>query len=294
MTMTNEETPGAATTADPAAAAAAGAAVPASTPAATPEAKVIIPPVAGDPAAALVAPGSAPDWLADKFKVMAADGTLDEAASARKQAEAYKPLESKLGTGEGAPKTVEEYKLTAPVADAEGNGAIDPEAFGAFVADPLFKGFTEKAHKLGMNNAQLQLVASEYLTIAPSLMIENAKHTATECIAEVSKIWPEQSVRDSNFRGVQKAIEGFGGNAADMPGAKQRLYDKFGSDPDFIAFAASIGTQMKEDQVPGGIQPSSGDDVQALMKSPAYMNPQDPAHEATKAKVATFYKKQYG
>jgi hypothetical protein len=225
---------------------------------------------------------------------MSADGTLDEVASARKQAEAYKPLESKLGSAEGAPKTAEEYKLVAPVADAEGKGAIDPEMFAAFVADPLFKGFTDKAHAAGMNNAQLQLVADSYLDIAPQLFVQNAKLNAAECITEVSKLWPEQTAREAAFNGVRKAIEGFGGDAADMPGGKQRLYDKFGSDPDFIAFAATVSKQMKEDTQPNGMAPTSGDDVQALMKSKAYWDANDPAHAATKAKVDLFYKQQHG
>jgi hypothetical protein len=291
MQQMNEDTTSATGTADPATAATAGAVAVAPQAAAAPEAKVVTPPVAGE---APLVPGAPLEWLADKFKVMAADGTLDEAASARKQAEAYKPLESKLGAGDGPPKTVDEYKLVAPVADAEGKGAIDPEMFNAFVADPLFKGFTDKAHAIGMNNAQLQLVASEYLTIAPELMIQTAKLNAAECIAEVSKLWPEQSAREGAFNGVRQAIEGFGGEAVDMPGGKQRLYDKFGSDPDFIAFAASVSKEMKSDRQPVGITPASRENIEELMKSKPYWDANDPAHAATKAKVDLFYKQQHG
>jgi hypothetical protein len=276
--QTHEETPGTpASGADAAAAAAANAGTVAPEGGAATAGEKLIQPAAGtDPLA----------WAPEKHRVLAADGTLDEPATARKLADAYRALETKLGSGEVAPGKPEDYALAVE----EGVDGID---FEAFKSDPLCQGFLKGAHAKGMTNAQVNYALNEYMKLAPQLMQADAALSATEAKAELGKLWADPSVLDKNIASVNRAVQGFGGEAADMPGSRQRLVEKFGNDPDFIAFAARVAGEMGEDKLPiAGM--SSEADVEALQKSKAYWDPNDPQHAATKAKVAEFYAKKYG
>src|SRR3546814_19327939 len=68
--------------------------------------------------------------------------------------------------------------------------------------------------------------------------------------AELGKLWADDTAMKSNLASVVRAINGFGGQAEDMPGSRARLMDKYGTDPDFIAFAAAVAGEMKEDRTP--------------------------------------------
>jgi hypothetical protein len=281
-TSQNEDTATGTPGSDPAAAAASGSAAVAATPAAS-ATPLVTPPVVGEGGT----PAPILEVIPEKYRVLGGDGTLDLEASARKQADAYKQLEAKLGSGDVAPKDPSEYKLEL----AEGVEAID---FEAFKADPLAQSFLKGAHAKGMTNAQVNYAVNEYLKLAPELAQANAEIRADEARTELAKIWTDDATLNGNLRDVSKAIEGFGGEAGDMPGSKQRLYEKFGSNPDFIAFAAKVAKEMKEDKLPDNGGNSSEADVQALMKSKAYWDATDPQHESTKARVAEFYARQHG
>jgi len=49
--------------------------------------------------------------IPDKFKVVTEDGSVDYKATVAKMNDSYTYLEKKVGTGEVAPKSVDEYKL---------------------------------------------------------------------------------------------------------------------------------------------------------------------------------------
>lgn len=236
----------------------------------------------GDPAA----------WLPEKFRVVDAEGKLDEAASSRKLAESYKALEAHKGPLPQAPATPDDYKLEPPK-DAEGK-PVEGVDFEAFVADPLFKAFAADAHARGLSNEQLQFVVDKYLALAPELMAADQSLTLEEAKAELGKVWKDEQTFGANLLGAKRAIQGFGAEADDVPGSRKALMDKFGNDPDFLAFAAQVATEMKEDSVPAGMGVGGDEDVEALQKSEAYWNPQHPQHSATKAKVEAFYARKYG
>lgn len=228
------------------------------------------------------------DWLPEKYRVNGEDGALDEAASARKLADAYKALESKLGKAAALPPaTPEEYKLEAP----EG---IPAEAFEQFTGDELFKNFVKDAHAQGMTNEQLQFVTSKYLALAPELLAADKSLTAEEAKAELAKVWPDDGAMQKNLASVVKAINGFGAEADDVPGSRSRLMEKYGTDPDFIAFAASVAKDMSEDRTPTGGTPSADLDIEALQATEAYWKPEHPDHARTKAKVDEHYARKYG
>lgn len=255
-------------------------------------------PAGGDPAPA---PGGEPapvagehDWLPEKFRVLAEDGKLDEAASARKLAESYTALEKHKGPLSQAPASPDDYKIEAPK-DAEGNPLEIPGLdMAQFTADPLFKNLAADAHKLGVTNDQLQFFVSKYLTVVPELIAADQSLSLADAKAELQGIWKDDITMQRNLASVVTAINGFGAEAEDVPGSRSRLMQKYGRDPDFIAFAASVAQEMKEDRLPAAGPASSDGDIEALQKSPAYWDKNHPEHTATKSKVDTYYAKKFG
>lgn len=279
------------------------AADPADTPA--PEAAVTppaAPPDAGQPASLLtpaVDDGTPPaadppaadagdDWLPAKFRVTKEDGTLDEAASARKMAESYKALEAHKGPLPQAPATPDDYQLNPP----EG---VEAGAFAEWMADPLFKTFAADAHKLGMTNEQLQFVTGKYLEIAPALVAGNAALSVEEARAELGKLWANEQAFGQGIQQSLRAINAFGAPAEDVPGSAARLQQKYGTDPDFIAFTAAIGKELAEDQPANGARlAATGDDPEELAKHPAYWDPNHQDHARIKARVQEAMARKYG
>lgn len=257
-------------------------AVPAAQEGATPEAQQSL--LAAQPATPVV--DAETDWLPAKFRVTKEDGTLDEAASSRKLAESYRALESHKGPLPKAPETPEGYQLSVPEGMSE-------EAFRDWQADPLFKDFTKQAHEQGMSNEQLQMVVGKYLQIAPQLMQANAALTVEEASAELGKVWQTPEAMQKGIADSIRAINAFGGEGSDVAGSRSRLMEKYGTDPDFIAFTAAVAKELKEDQPVQGVQTSEMD-VEALMKSEAYWKATHPDHTRVKAQVTEFMARKYG
>lgn len=292
MTTSNE-----ATAATPAAAPPATPAVPPAAPAADaagqqPAAADSLLSQAGEGGAPAADPAQPPaagdDWLPAKFRVVKEDGTLDEAASARKLADSYKALEAHKGALPEVPASPEEYKLQPP----EG---VDPEGFKEWTADPLFKAFAADAHKHGMTNEQLQFVAGKYLEIAPALMAEKEGLSTEEAKAELQKVWPTDQALQQGIGYSLRAINAFGAPAEDVPGSIARLQQKYGNDPDFIAFTAAIGKELQEDKPASGVPlGAAGQDPEELAKHPAYFDPNHPDHARIKAQVQEAVVRKYG
>ncbi|MCW0370262.1 hypothetical protein [Xanthomonas sacchari] len=237
-------------------------------------------------AAADAAPPPLADQIPEKFRVLK-DGALDMEATTAKLAKSYTELEARRGAT--APASPAEYA----VKPAEGVG-MSEEEMASFVKDPMTQGFLTKLHAAGASNDVVNLVLNSYLEFAPKLIEANAQLSVDEARAEVSKIWADEATQQANFTAALRAINGYGTKNGDLPGSAQRLQAKYGTDPDFIAFAAAIGSEMQEDKqvAPQGLP--SAEDVDALQKSEAYWKPEHPDHARVKAKVADFYARQYG
>lgn len=229
------------------------------------------------------------DYLPEKFRVTDSEGKIDQAASARKLAESYKALEAHKGPPRVVPATPEAYTLEAPK-DAEGKPIA---GFEEFTGDPLFKAFTADAHAQGFTNEQLQFTVGKYLSLAPELLQADKALTAEEATARLATVWTDQATMSANLTGVVRAINMFGADDSSAPGSKATLMEKYGTDPDFIAFAASIAKELKEDTPPGGEQPSSDDNIEALQKGKAYWDPLDPDHKRVKGLVDAHYAKRF-
>jgi len=235
------------------------------------------------------------DWMPSKFHVNNEAGEFDEAASSRKMAESYNALEKHKGPVMRAPEKPEDYKISAPV-DKDGK-AIEGLDVEAFMKDPLFIGLATKAHAKGIPNEHLEFFVHEYLDIAPQMLEANKTITTEEASAELSKVWTDKATFDANLQKGRRAVSEFSKDvSADQPGSFDRLEKKFGNDPDFIALMARIGTESKfgEDQVPGSATTAGVLDVEALMKGPAYWDPNHAEHSKVKAQVDEHFKRVHG
>jgi hypothetical protein len=89
------------------------------------------------------------------------------------------------------------------------------------------------------------------------------------------------------------------GNAAIEQGTngnqefKDRIVEKFGNDPDFIRFAASLGGRFAEHGVVTTSNSVTPVEIQSqineLMRSDAYTNGRNPDHKATVARVKQLF-----
>jgi hypothetical protein len=282
--------PDAAPAAGGAAAAAASAAAPAAAAAAA------APPAAGAaPAAAAAAPtsalASAPaavaaaaapaglEFLQEKFHVKTADGKLDEAASLRKQAEAYGPLVKRLGTDEMPPATAAEYKITAPQ-------GLDPAAFEEFVKDPATVAALDGMHKLGLTNKQTDAVMQMYLQSAATMAAGGQVLSAEDTITDLRKDWKTEAELTKNIGAARHAATALGTRVGMDFAAIEAA--GLANNPAFIRMMAALAPELGEDAAPAGTAlPAT--DLDSLVKSPAYMNPADPNHAAVKARVAAHF-----
>ena len=253
----------------------------------------------GDPStlaapAAEPAPGSVlstgntgTDFIPEKYRTNKEDGSLDLEASSRKVAEAYKHLETRMGSGDAPPKTHEEY---APKIDVEGFN------WDEFKADESTQSFLKGAHAKGLNNDQVEYVIGEYLKAAPGLIGGAAVLTQQDCTAALKAVWgDDQSIR-TNVSASYRAAEAFA-SQGDAPGNFNALMAKYGNDPDFIAFTANIGKELKEDRaINGGAQVSEADFAvktaelrQQLQDLPAH----DPKRKGIQAQLDGMYDQKY-
>lgn len=242
------------------------------------------PPAAAPAVAAPLAPGAdgAPAWAAkvpEKFHVKAADGKVDVEATLLKQAESYTHLEKLRGPQ--PPATASDYKFVAP--EAFKDVALD---------DSLSASFREKAHKAGLSQEQYQMVVEQHLELMPGVLDATLKLAANECRAALQQVWKAPNEFEAGLADAQRAVNG-------APAAiRDDVWARFGRDPAFIQFAASMGKEMRED-TPGNPSQASTTaadmtGVQALMASDAYRNPKNAEHAQVTARVQAFFKRVHG
>ena len=116
--------------------------------------------------------------IPDKFKVVSEDGSVDYKATVAKMNESYSYLEKKVGTGEVAPKSVDEYKI-----EREGF------SFEDFKADESNQQFLSEAHKHGITNKQLDFLLSEYDKRAVDLVSNNSQFDTDTTIQSLQSEW---------------------------------------------------------------------------------------------------------
>jgi len=226
-------------------------------------------------------PDASPDsWLPEKHVVKKEDGTVDIEASARKQADAYRALEKRLGAGDIPPKTAEEY---APELTIEGFDVDELKN------DELYKDFAAKAHAEGFTNKQFSLAVNEFLPRAAELMKAEAQQTSADCTAQLKEMWPTDNEFKVNTSNALRVVNAY---AASHEEASE-IIKAIGNNAKAIKLLAAIGPELEEGKSPGAVQSGGMIDIEALQKSEAYWREDHPDHTATKARVAKYYAEKY-
>lgn len=245
---------------------------------------------AADPATGSVLANAAPnDYIPEKYRVNKDDGSLDLEQSSRKLAESYKHLETRMGSGDAPPKSPDEYAVKL-----EG---VEGFNWDEFKADESTQSFLKGAHAKGLTNDQVQYVIGEYMKAAPELISGTAQLTQQDCTAALKAVWGDDQTIRANVTASYRAAEAFA-SQGDAPGNFNALMTKYGNDPDFIAFTANIGKELKEDRaINGGAQVSEADFPiktaelrQQLQDLPAH----DPKRKGIQAQLDDMYNRKYG
>ncbi len=195
-------------------------------------------PAAAQPAGSVLNGGATTDWMPEKYRTNKEDGSIDLEASSRKIAEAYKHLETRMGSGDAPPKSADEYAVKL-----EG---VEGFNWDEFKADESSQAFLKGAHAKGMTNAQVEYVLGEYMKVAPGLVEGGVQLNQQDCTAALKGVWTDDQAMQAGVRSSYRAAEAFA-SPEGQPGNFQALMAKYGNDPDFIAFTANIGKELQED-----------------------------------------------
>lgn len=232
--------------------------------------------------------GAQPDYFPEKYQVKKEDGSLDLEQSSRKLAESYKHLETRLGSGDIPPKTADEYAVKL-----EGVEGFD---WDEFKSDENTQSFLKGAHAKGLTNAQVEYVIGEYMKAAPDLIGGAAQLSTQDAFAALKAVWPDDQAMTQNVRASFRATEAFASEPG-QPGNFATLQAKYGNDPDFIAFAANIGKELKEDSaINGGAQVNEADfavksaELRGQLEA---LPPHDPKRAGIKAQLDGMYDQKY-
>lgn len=208
--------------------------------------------------------------IPDKFKVVdEATGEVDYKATLSKMSESYTGLEKRVGTGDLAPKTEDEYNV-----EREGF------SFDEFKADDSNKAFLKSAHAHGITNKQLDFLLSEYDKRAVDLVSNTSQIISDDAVSSLQTEWG--SNYESNCFNAVRAAKSAGIT-------EEQLNDPMiGNNVALIKALAYFGSQMTEDK-PVTIGTPVNEDITALMRSEAFFDPRHPEHKATKAKIDAHY-----
>lgn len=231
--------------------------------------------------------GATNDWIPEKYRTNKEDGSLDLEASSRKVAEAYKHLETRMGSGDAPPKSADEYAVKL-----EGVEGFNWEEFKA---DPDSQAFLKGAHAKGMTNAQVEYVIGEYMKAAPGLISGGAQLSQEDCTAALKGVWADDQSYKSGVQASYRAAEAFA-SPEGQPGSFQNLMAKYGNDPDFIAFTANIGKELSEDTlITQGVVNEGDFEVKTseLRKQLEELAPHDPKRAQVQQKLNDLYAAKY-
>ncbi|HAA40903.1 MAG TPA: hypothetical protein DCE36_12610 [Pseudomonas sp.] len=245
-------------------------------------------PAAPAPTGSVLDSGAQPDYFPEKYQVKKEDGTLDLEQSSRKLAESYKHLETRMGSGDIPPKTAEEYAVKL-----EG---VEGFNWDEFKADEGTQSFLKGAHAKGLTNAQVEYVIGEYMKAAPGLVEGGVQLSQQDCAATLKAAWGDEQAMTQNVRASYRAAETFASEPG-KPGNFAALQAKYGNDPDFIAFTANIGKELKEDRaINGGAQVNEADfniKVSELRAQLEALPPHDPKRPGVQAQLNDMYDQKY-
>lgn len=222
---------------------------------------------------------------------MKPDGTVDEAASIRKQAESYGALAARMRETGAPPKTADEYQLQVPETLKD---SYDP------AKDAMLGDFRAKAHAAGLTQKQFQTMADAYMERLPQIAEALFQERFENGEKALRQVWKSDDQFRSGLRDAAVAVRGFDPGAFDGEGgvANPELKSLM-NNPFFLRFAAHFGRQMGEDTSPGSdalpsASPYRGMSLQQLESHEAYLNSRHPDHAVVSQMVRRAYHKQTG
>lgn len=202
-----------------------------------------------------------------------------------KWGEGHKALEQRLGTGDAPPATAEGYKVNVPTALAE---KINAEEL-AKTED--FKGFLSKLHAAGASQKVVDTAVAELLERGVKLQTTLPVLAQADCEADLRKVdgWKSDTEFSAKVQRAFQAGKAFAGEEFDG------ILKDYGNDPRIVRMLANVGAELQEDMPASPeAQAQLTESLDSLMSSKAYLNPNDPQHAATFAKVTALQAKVSG
>lgn len=226
-------------------------------------------------------------WVPEKYRVFEGDGAAKKfnlEQSARKVAEAHVALEKRMGDTGLPPEKADGYKTDTVLAAMKAKAG--DKAGDVKLPDGLVKEFNGWAHAAKLTQAQYDSALGSYLGGIQTMVdtaFDNAMATAKD---ELTKVWGA-AASDPKSPQMQAAFRAFKTYA---PAAlrTQEVMDKIGNNPIVMQVLAAVGAELGEDTRPHG-EGTGGEDIGALMKTPAYWNKKHPEHDSTVKKVNAFF-----
>lgn len=222
----------------------------------------------------------------EKYEIKNADGSVDVNASTAKLIEGYKNISKKMGeTGGLVPDSPEKYKIEF---DPEKLGIPNTVTADTLQGDEEFQKFLQDAHTAGITNEQINLITGKYLQHTYKMLDSKMQMDADHAQEELSKLWGEDKF-EKNLSVAQKAL-----NAFTTPEERKEL-GALSNNPKFIALLAKVGEHIGED-TPSvqATQAGSRESIDALMRSPAYLDPTHADYNRVQAEIKAHYARVYG
>lgn len=217
-------------------------------------------------------------YIPEKFRVVGQDGKLDLQTSAQKLAESYQHAVRRIGSGDMPPAEPGQYEFQPPehLADLQ-------------LPDDEMQSFKEKAHELGLTQAQYQAMLGEYFDRLPQVLKAFAPLSVDDAKGQLAQVWRDPVTLQKNMANAERAV-------ALMPQDLQgEIRKKYATDPTFWRFAAEFGRETGEDRPisSGGSQAPIGD-IESVMRSDAYRNAKHPDHARVSALVSQHFEARFG
>lgn len=243
---------------------------------------------AGAGAAAAAAAAADPNgWAQEKYRVFDGEGDakkLNVEATAKKIAEAHGQLEKRMGDTGLPPEKADGYKTDAVLAALKAKAGA--KAGEVKLPENLVKEFNGWAHGAKLTQAQYDKALESYLGGIQGMVDTAFDNAMAKGREELTKVWGADA-SDPKSVPMQAAVKAF--NTYAPPALRtQEVMDKIGNNPVVMQILANIGKELGEDKRIHG-EGGGGENVNALMNSPAYWNKKHPEHTATVQKVNAFF-----
>jgi hypothetical protein len=226
-----------------------------------------------------------PPAIPEKFLVKDAAGQIDHAATALKIAQAYTPLEKRMGAGDAPPQSVEGYKVNVPEAFKDAVAAED------LAKTPGVQALLKDLHGAGASQKVVDAAVAAFMREGAALRSAMPAMDSANCEAELRQADGWKS--DEQYR--QQVGLAFNAGKQIFGKDFDGIVKDYGNDARLIRGLASIGKEMQEDMpAPPEAQAQLQESVDTLMASAAYLNPNDPQHATTVAKVTALTAKMTG